>query len=193
MGGRSSWDRTSTGKLPAETDIGFPIVVEGNQTKSGRWRPALEVFADQASRRLPGVDPVQIGVIQRYQPFKRTTLAQDHPFALLQRLSSRDKHRRMHAPLLVPAQGSFRLEIPPGCNVLGLNVAPDIVEMNPLRAGMEVAYIRVENVEPCDGLGVEPKANVFIGLQGERGSAMDQLESIETLAADLLAEIDAVL
>jgi hypothetical protein len=173
-------------------DVGMPIITEGSQTRGG-WKAASRMFEEAQLRQLPGINPVHRSVIERYQPFKRGALAHDHPFALLQRLSNTDKHRRLHTPLFVPAQGSFRLNIPPGCHVKGMNLSPDVAAMNPLRVGMEVAYIVVENDVPCDGMTLLPTATLFIGLEDERGSALDLLVAIETLAGDLLLEIDAVL
>jgi hypothetical protein len=194
-----AWEVVKRGtKVPPENsaraaEVGFPVVMEGKYIKSGNWWPASKVFREAHRQHMPGARSVPLNVIDRYQPYKRGHLANEHPFAHLQQLSNTDKHRRLHTTLFFPSTVGFTVDPPPQCGVKGMTLNPDVAAGSALRVGMEIAYISVADKTLCNGMEVQPTATVYVGLENLAGSVLERLEVIESMAADLLLEIDAIL
>ncbi len=75
-------------------------------------------FADNAKRYLGEVDPAHTSVIESYQPYHGRAGRPDswsgpyiHQLALLNELSTQDKHRLLHTVLMVPSGISYHLPI----------------------------------------------------------------------------------
>jgi hypothetical protein len=177
----------------AAAEVDFPIIVSGKHIKSGAWWPASKVFREARLQHLPGVQDVPLGIIERYQPYKRGNLAERHPLARLQRLSNIDKHRRPHVALMIPAFGGFHVNTPPGCRITSFEWSKGLQRQDPLSVGMHLAYFTVADRTLCNGMEIEPTTHVFIGLEDDVGPAMDNLLAVESTLGDLLLEIDAVL
>jgi hypothetical protein len=150
-----AWACVERGETPPNTltewqqsGVYFPISETGpsfNDALRGR-RP-----------KLPGVRRADIARIRRNQPYHGRGRADQHVFAILDRLSRLDKHRTLQPIAGYPAAGQLQVSNYRDCEIRRHTTA-DIRQM--LEVGTEIAYVYVKKRGPNPEMHVEANLTV---------------------------------
>lgn len=151
----------------------------------------LPEFEPTLDERIPGIGDVEKTIVSRYQPSTRGDDSANHPFARLNTLSRRDKHRNIHVTFWCSDRAAFRLKhVPNGCRAG--EIVPLIDLNDPLQIDTELFAVSVDGpLNACLGMEVETK--VRLGEAFEDGRWVhNSVSEMERLATDLLSELDRV-
>jgi hypothetical protein len=138
----------------SETRVQFPLIWKWPEDSSGHAR-----FMSEVPRRLPGVDPRYIEVVDKHQPYhwadhevtqrahdphdyERSNIgrAERHPLALLDRLSNHDKHRELQ--VVAELGVAMRAEVvdQEACDVVRMVPSPEQPRLSP---GVDLLHVYV--------------------------------------------------
>jgi hypothetical protein len=138
-------------KSSVRNGIYFPVIDKRQDGQT--WHTSFE---NRCLRYLPGVDPVHLQIIERYQPYcwGESSLLK-HPFAIMNSLSKADKHRELQLTTTKPFHLKLSLVSHDHCEILDRRFLK-AKDSNP---GTEFAWI---TVRPTDT--EEPEVNVKLTI-----------------------------
>jgi hypothetical protein len=163
--------RLDTGKeKPRGTQ--FPIVAETSKVYRARGLPRVAMLSGPHRAEIRRLQPYQVD-----HPF-------NHPLAVLNRLSNRDKHRLIHATVGQNAGAGPGFHF--GQDVLGLNNVQ--LTFGPLEDGAELARINIETSGPSPAVEVDGEFAIDIALRdGTADSVLGILVDARTAVAEVVA------
>jgi hypothetical protein len=151
-------------------------------------------FNNALPRKLPGVDPMHIGIVRRYQPFRRGSLFATHPLCVLRDHVNGHKHNKPRAAA-GQQYGTFRFDVIDTKNFNLSHVEPSarLPESPIFEVGTEIA--RVYGTPTGMGApGITVVLKGGLGIAFDDGSwVVDSLQQIHSMVSAVLDEFEPIL
>lgn len=152
-------------------------------------------FTQQIGRRLPGVSPHHIAIIERFQPYHRSVAGKT--MRLLRNLSDIDKHRIIVLPVVLPHHADFEFILQGAAFIERESL---IEQVTKIKKGSELARFIVAVDEGNSGFHVQVKGAATNELALPKSLirpfagvdiilVRDALEEIALQCADLFGQI----
>ena len=136
-----------------------------------------EKFQSESVRKLAGVHPTYVSMIERFQPYLNGAQSGRHPLLTLERLVQADKHRSLR--LLAAASTSFQVDIPASYGnfeVWHQERHPERVEAPSLQAGMQFFRVYGRRHNPSEEHDVQIRVHgMKMTLTDEEGWPIEGL------------------
>lgn len=166
---------------PSGAKTSFPIY----SIHDTYWTPRKK-RASPREEATVGVPDHARAIIDRAQPYHRGNAASAHPLATLAWLTNVDKHRLVHAVVVMGA-GQNLIAAPAGANDRIVSVANPITAGTRLEPGTEVARVRIA---PDQQAEVNVKGEIACEIAfGEREIAMREIYAVATYVISIFVEI----
>jgi hypothetical protein len=149
-------------------------------------------FVGQLPRRLPGVDPIALSIIERYQPFRVGVQASRHPMQLLNSWVNTDKHQIVTLAAAVSTE--INVTIPAAFDnfVVRHQEVRNASLLQYLSVGTELLRFYGHRLDPRRDPGVRCLFQGRATIAHADGPYVEQtLVQIDSLVAQILAEVSA--
>lgn len=153
-------------------------------------------FQSESPRKLAGVLPTYVSMIERRQPYLNGAQSAKHPLLTLERLVQRDKHRSLH--LLAAASTGFKIDVPASYTnfeVWHQERHAERVNVPSLKPGMEFFRVYGRRRNPSEEHGVRIRVQgMNLTVTDEEGWPIEGLlERIHRSVGAILDDFERVI